>query len=67
MERRPVIQLSLFYPPSVKVDGLMTHDGNVEYIGNATYTHGDGYYRAIAKIGGTSLCVMEVKLNFDLR
>lgn len=59
-----MIQLHLFYPPKVALDGKIDCDGMVTYHGDATYSHGDGFYRCLARVGLT-LCVVEVRLRFQ--
>jgi len=57
-------QLHLFYPLKVSLDGQIDCDGNVQYIGDATYSHGEGFYKCLARVGA-GLCVVEVRLRFQ--
>jgi hypothetical protein len=51
------------YPARVRLDGLLDRGGRVRYIGDATYSHGDGFYRCLAGVDDC-MCVVEVKLTF---
>lgn len=55
-------QLHLFYPARVDVDGVIDLDGFVTYIGAAHYSHGDGIYVALARVG-QSLARVELKVR----
>lgn len=54
-------QLSLFYPPTIDLDGMVDERNQVEYMGQATYSH-DNHYQCLAKVDG-ALCVVEVKVS----
>lgn len=61
------VQLDLFWPPVVDVDGRTSGDeesGYIEYIGRAVY-NGNGHYKCLAKINRFILAVVEVKLTFE--
>jgi len=55
-------QLNLFCPPKVNLDGRTDKDGRILYLGDATYTHGDGFYRCLAQVD-SALCVVEVRIR----
>ena len=58
-------QLHLFYPPKISIDGYFGPGDNViRYIGDATYSHGEGFYRCLAEVSG-ALCVVEVRLRLQ--
>jgi len=50
------------YPEKISLDGILDKDGRVVYIGDARYSHGDGFYRCLASVD-SCLCVVEVKLT----
>lgn len=60
------IQLHLLYPNKVNVEGLTSRSGSISYLGEATYSHGDGFYKCLANVDGT-LCIVEVKISFEGR
>jgi len=57
-----MIQLHLFYAPKVSVDGRIDKDGLIEYIGDASYSHGEGLYKCLARVG-EALCVVEIQIR----
>jgi len=61
LQKGDPVQLSLFHPAKVCVDGLC--DGPVECIGDALY-NGNGRYRCLAKVH-SSLCIIEVTITFN--
>ena len=52
------------YPNKISLDGIIDKGGSVTYIGDATYSHGDGFYKCLARVG-EALCVVEVRLKFE--
>lgn len=57
-------QLDLFYPAKVSIDGVVSPDGHVQYLGNAYFNGGDGRYRCLAIVFGC-LVIVEAKITFD--
>lgn len=62
MKGAPGVQLDLFYPPEIDLDGRIDRDGAIELIGTATYARPGGFYRCLARIGDT-LATVEVRLR----
>jgi len=52
------------YPRKIRLDGLLDRSGRIGYIGDATFSHGDGYYRCLARVD-QMLCVVEIKLSLS--
>ena len=50
------------YPEKIPVDGIIDRDGRITYIGDAMYSHGDGFYRCLARVDET-LCIVEVRIK----
>ena len=61
LQKADPVQLSLFHPVKVAVDGL--RDGSVECIGDAFY-NGRGRYKCLANVHG-ALCIIEVTITFN--
>jgi len=59
-------QLHLFYPEKIPVDKMTDKSGRIQYIGDATYSHGEGFYKCLADVDG-ALCTVEVKISFEGR
>lgn len=57
-------QLHLFYPPKISVHDRIDADGRITYIGEATYSHGDGFYKCLARVDN-SLCVVEIRVQLQ--
>ena len=51
------------YPNKISLDGVIDKGGAVTYIGDATYSHGEGFYKCMARVG-EALCVVEAHLTF---
>jgi hypothetical protein len=56
-----VIRADSRYPESIDLDGRMSADGEIEYMGRAT-RQGDGSYVCLARVGH-ALCRVEVRLT----
>jgi hypothetical protein len=57
-------QLNLFYPPTVPLDGQLAAGGLVTYYGEAQYSHGEGFYICLARVGNV-LCRVEVRIKLQ--
>ena len=55
-------QLHLFHPAKISLDQRIDRDGRVTYLGDAQYSHGDGFYKCLARVDN-ALCVVEVRVR----